>query len=201
MAFAGAVYARTINNRELTFGVSGLLYKSNLLMYDHQTESLWLQVKRKAVTGPLTGAKLKTYPSTVTTWAKWKKRYPKTEVLSLDTGHIRDYSRDPYASYYKSKRGLFSFLRPKPGADEKELIVGVTVEKESRAYPLRFLRKNERIADMLSGENIQIQYDSSTDKITIQTASGKTIDFIITYWLVWHNIYPDAEIFRFDGSR
>jgi hypothetical protein len=96
---------------------------------------------------------------------------------------------------------LFSFLRPKPGADEKELIVGVTVEKESRAYPLRLLRKNERIADMLSGENIQIQYDSSTDKITIQTASGKTIDFIITYWLVWHNIYPDAEIFRFDGSR
>lgn len=84
-------------------------------MYDNQTESLWLQVKRRAVAGPFTGAKLKRLPFTFTSWEKWRKRYPNTKVLSLETGHIRDYSNDPYEEYYESKKGLFSFLKPGPG--------------------------------------------------------------------------------------
>lgn len=163
-------------------------------MYDHQTESLWLQVKRKAVTGPMTGAKLKSFPSTITTWAKWKKRYPKTDVLSIDTSHTRDYSRDPYESYYESRQGMFSFLRKKTGAKEKELIVGVAINNKSRAYSLRLLRKKITLKDILAGQTIQMRYDKQTDEVTVQ-AAGKPIDHIITYWLVWHNIYPDTGIF------
>ena len=94
-------------------------------MYDHQTESLWLQVRRRAVTGPMTGTKLKRLPSTVTSWKKWRRKHPQTEVLSLKTGYLRDYNRDPYEEYYESKKGLFSFLRPGPGARDKELVIGV----------------------------------------------------------------------------
>ena len=84
------MYSRQVDDRELSFGVSGLLYKANVLMYDRQTESLWSQVRREAVAGPLTGAKLKVLPSTLTTWKKWRRQHPNTAVLSPDTGHQRD---------------------------------------------------------------------------------------------------------------
>ena len=87
------MYARKVDAKTYTFGVSGLLYRSNVLMYDKQTESLWLQVKRRAVTGPMTGTKLFTFPSTITTWSKWRKKHPDTTVLSFDTGYNRNYKR------------------------------------------------------------------------------------------------------------
>ena len=80
------MYARNVDGRELTFGVSGMLFRANVLMYDHQSESLWLQVKHSAVTGPMTGKKLKILPSTFTTWGKWLKKHPDTEVLTTQTG-------------------------------------------------------------------------------------------------------------------
>ncbi|NIQ92816.1 MAG: DUF3179 domain-containing protein, partial [Desulfuromonadales bacterium] len=76
------MYSRTVDGKELTFGVSGMLYRANVLMYDHQTESLWLQVKRAAVTGPMTGTKLKVLPSSFTTWKKWLDKHPDTLVLT-----------------------------------------------------------------------------------------------------------------------
>jgi hypothetical protein len=174
------VFVREIDDRELTFGISGLLYKSNLLMYDHQTESLWLQVKRRAVTGPMTGAKLKRLPSTVTSWEKWRKRNPQTKVLSLKTGHVRDYSKDPYADYYQSRKGLFSFLKPGPGAKEKELVIGVELEGKANAY---------------RGRSISLVYDKETDTVTVQDETGKTIDHMATYWMVWKGIYPETVLY------
>ena len=180
----------------MTFGVSGLLYKSNLLMYDHQTESLWLQVKRRAVTGPMTEAKLKGLPSTVTSWEKWRKRYPRTKVLSIKTGHKRDYSNDPYADYYQSRRGLFSFLKPGPGAKEKELIIGVELEGVANAYRLEMLRGKQEIRDEIYGRSINIRYDKEADTISVQDDNGTIIDHILTYWMVWKGVYPDTKLYE-----
>ena len=109
-------------------------------MYDHQTKSLWLQGRRRAVTGPMTGTKLKRLPSTVTSWKKWRTKHPQTEVLSLKTGYLRDYNNDPYEEYYESKTGMFSFLRPGPGARDKELVIGVEMGGKARAYSLAMVR-------------------------------------------------------------
>ncbi len=76
------MYDRTVNNKELTFGVSGLLHENNVLFYDHQTESLWSQLKEAAVTGPLTGTHLTALPSVTTTWKAWRTQHPDTLVLS-----------------------------------------------------------------------------------------------------------------------
>ena len=190
------MYARNILGKELTFGVSGLLYKSNVLMYDHQTESLWSQVKGKAVTGPMTGTPLQILPSTLTTWSKWKKRFPETEVLSTETGYARDDSRDPYEDYYKRKRGLFSFFTPRPGEEEKELIAGVTIDGSVKAYPLDDIRKRETLTDLLGGKEISITFDKSTDVLTIQDKKGNEIPYIIVYWFVWKGIHPESRVFR-----
>jgi hypothetical protein len=164
-------------------------------MYDHQTESLWLQVKRRAVTGPMTGAELKRLPSTITSWEKWRKSYPQTKVLSIRTGHIRDYSNDPYEDYYKSKRGLFAFLKPGPGAREKELIIGVELEGKANAYRLEMLRNKLEITDQINGRSIRIRYDKETDTVNVQDEKGETIDHMATYWMVWIGVYPDTKLY------
>jgi hypothetical protein len=190
------VYSRKIESRDLTFGISGLLYKSNVLMYDHETESLWSQVKGKAVTGPMTGTDLKVLPSTLTTWKKWKKRFPKTDVLSPDTGHMRDYSRDPYEDYYKQKRGMFSLFSRGPGEEEKALVAGVIINNTKKAYPLNVLRKKGTITDLLDKKEITLFLNPKTDVLTIKGKEGNDIPYITAYWFVWKGIHPETTLFK-----
>jgi len=191
------VYARKVEDKIYTFGVSGLLYRSNVLMYDQQTESLWLQVKRRAVTGPMTGTKLSILPSTITTWKKWKTKHPDTTVLSFDTGHSRNYSRDPYEDYYRQRRGMFrSFFKAGPGEEEKEIVAGVEVGNVAKAYPVSSLRQRKKMTDTIGGKNITIAYDDTTDRILIKTASGEEIEPIVVYWFVWKGIHPNSGLYR-----
>lgn len=192
------MYSRQVNNRELSFGVSGMLYKSNVLMYDRQTESLWSQVRREAVTGPMTGARLKVLPSTLTTWRKWLKQHPQTEVLSLETGHRRDYRQDPYADYYESKSGMFSFFKPGPGEEEKALVAGITLDGEARAYPLELLRREKTLSDTVAGTRLTVTYEPETDQISVRTAAGEELVPMILYWFVWKGMYPDTVMFKID---
>ena len=89
------VFDAHVENRNLKFGVSGLLYQSDMLLYYHQTKSLWSQIKSEAVTGPMTGTRSKLLASTHANWETWKKKHPQTMVLSDQTGFQRSYDRDP----------------------------------------------------------------------------------------------------------
>lgn len=191
------MYARKLDGKTYTFGVSGLLYRSNVLMYDHQTESLWLQVKRRSVTGPMTGTKLSTFPSSITTWGKWKKKHPDTTVLSFDTGHNRNYSRDPYEDYYRERRGIFSsFFKAGPGEEEKEIVAGVEVGDSFKAYPVKNLRERMKVTDRVGEQGITLTYDNSTDRISVKTASGEEIEPIVVYWFVWKGIHPGTDLYK-----
>jgi hypothetical protein len=191
------VYARKVDGKTYTFGVSGLLYRSNVLMYDHQTESLWLQVKRRAVTGPMTGTKLTTFPSSITTWKKWKEKHPDTTVLSFKTGYSRTYDRDPYENYYKERRGMFrSFFKAGPGEEEKEIVAGVEVGDSAKAYPVGLVRKLKTVTDTIGGRKVTLTFDDSTDRITVRTEKGEEIEPIVVYWFVWKGIHPETGLFR-----
>ena len=166
-------------------------------MYDHQTESLWLQVKRRAVTGPMADTRLSILPSTLTTWGKWRNKHPDTTVLSFETGHRRDYSRDPYEDYYRQRRGIFSsFFRPGPDEEEKEMVAGITVNGIAKAYPVGILRREGRLRDTVGMEDVTLTFSSETDRITIKTSGGTLIDPVIVYWFVWKGIYPDTERYK-----
>jgi hypothetical protein len=185
-----------VNGRELTFGVSGLLYKSNVLMYDKETESLWSQVKNQAVTGPMTGAKLNVLPSSLTAWEKWKKKHPDTMVLSLDTGYDRDYSRDPYAEYHESRSGFFGFFRGLfEGHEGKELVAGVTVDGHSKAYPLEKLRQLGKATDTVAGKTLTFSFDPVTGDLEATDAEGNRVPYITAYWFVWKETHPETELF------
>ena len=191
------MYARKVKGKTYTFGVSGLLYRSNVLMYDHQTESLWLQVKRRAVTGSMTGTKLTTFPSTITTWKKWRRKHPDTTVLSFKTGYNRNYSRDPYEDYYRDRRGMFrSFFKAGPGEEEKEIVAGVEIGNKSKAYPVEMIRKQKEVKDALAGQKITLAYDDSTDRISVRTEKGEEIEPIVVYWFVWKGIHQETTRYK-----
>lgn len=143
---SGVVYDRRLDDVELTFGNTSALHDADLVMYDHQTNSYWWQVAGRAIVGDLTGAELDVLPSSTTTWADWIDRYPHSWVLSFDTGHDRPYERvHPFAGYRAQvNRGRFPFPVDEEAAgddrlDAAEEVLGVVIEDEARAYPLRTL--------------------------------------------------------------
>ncbi len=83
------VFDRTVDRKLLEFGVSGLLYQSDVLMYDRETESLWSQLGMEAVSGPMRGRTLTWLPAQQMTWARWKTEYPEGRVLSMQTCRMR----------------------------------------------------------------------------------------------------------------
>lgn len=199
LAYAGLVHSRRVDGKELTFGVSGLLYQSNLLMYDRQTESLWSQVKNRAVTGLMTGTRLKVLPSSLTTWRKWHNKHPDTMVLSLNTGYDRDYSQDPYEDYYRSKRSLFGFFRGRSnGHDSKEMIAGVTIGDRVKAYPLNTLRQRRRTTDTFGGRILVFTFLPKSGELILADDAGENIPYVTAYGFVWQRLYPDSE--RFTGG-
>ncbi len=104
------VYETEVAGKHYELGTSGFLYRSNKLMYDHETKSLWSTLAGEPVVGPLVGKGIKLEPRYVvtTTWGKWKQLHPTTDVLSLRTGHRRDYGEGvAYHDYFATDALMF----------------------------------------------------------------------------------------------
>lgn len=174
------------------------MYKSNVLLYDKATESLWSQIKKEAVTGPLTGAKLTPIPSITTTWKRWKRLHPGTLVLSENTGYARNYSESPYKDYYASPAAFFGFSGKRDERlPEKELVFAVELSGVKRAYPFGILKEsNGGVIDTLGNTRIRVYFDNDSEE-AYATAGGKTkVDGIVTYWFVWSAFHPDTTIYE-----
>ncbi len=132
------MYARQVAGRTLTFGVSGMLYRDALVMYDRETRSLWSQVDGRAIRGPLAGAALTPLPSVHATWAEWRALYPESVVLAKQ-GEFRTpyeaYNRNPGQLGILGRRNLDRRL---PG---KERVLGVVADGEAVAFPIARVRK------------------------------------------------------------
>ena len=109
-------------------GTSGFLYRSNKLMYDHATKSLWSTLSGEPVVGPLVGRgiELQTLRVVTTTWGEWKRRHPGTTVLSLDTGHQRDYDEGAaYRDYFSTDRLMFGVPKLDPRLPNKAEVLAL----------------------------------------------------------------------------
>ncbi len=93
------VFDRRLGGRLLDFGTTGRLRHSDLVMYDRQTETWWQQATGEAIVGELTGTKLRFVPQTTLAWKSAREMHPRMQVLSRNTGHQRDYGRNPYVGY------------------------------------------------------------------------------------------------------
>ena len=138
----GMAFDPNVEGRTLTFGVSGLLYNSDLLMYDHQTESLWSQIEGRAISGSLAGSELEPVAIRHELWRKWRNRVGDAGlVLSTDTGHRRNYLQSPYGDYDHSERLYFPVSSTSRKYHPKTWVLGWTYNGESKAWPFPELAK------------------------------------------------------------
>lgn len=148
-------------------GTSGFLYRSNKLMYDQATQSLWNTIKGEPVLGPLVdqGIVLEHLSVVTTTWGEWKRRHPDTEVLSLKTGHQRDYGEGvAYKNYFSTDRLMFNTpFRDKRLKNKQEILAlrFPASPTEQLAIDTKFLSKNPLYLDKVGQQKLLVLTDSS----------------------------------------
>jgi hypothetical protein len=200
---SGLVFDRVVDGRTLDFGTSGKLYQSDLLMYDRQTHSLWVQMEGRAVVGQRAGTRLARVPANTISYEDFKAIYPAGRVLSRETGHGRSYGMNPYQGYDRPDSAPFLFRgQPDQRRPPKERVVGIAIGDSSRAYPWSTLAGQGVIHDTLAGEALVIFYRPGTvsaldeAEIAQSRAVGATGVFIPTVHGRTLRFEPVADGFR-----
>ena len=192
------VFNVTHTEIDFTFGVSGLLYNSDVLLYDRQTESLWSQIMGEAISGPLKGVGLSSIASRHTTWRQWRQLHPGTLVLSTKTGHRRNYGSSPYLDYARSGRLMFGVEHANNEYRKKDLVLGISLGDKHRAYPFQELEQHglPTFDDEFAGNMLTIVWSESEDSAHVLDRTGNEIPSLLAYWFAWYAFHPDTEIFR-----
>jgi len=156
---SGIVFDRRSGERVLDFGTSGMLYKSDLVMYDRQTHSLWAQMEGRAIVGDLAGTKLAWLPANTMAYGEWKGLFPGGKVLSRDTGHRRQYGWNPYESYDElTSRPFLFFDQVDRRLPPKERVVGIVIGNQAKAYPFGRLASRRVLTDTFNGQRLVVFY-------------------------------------------
>lgn len=159
------MYSTKVNGETIEFGTSGLLYRSNKLMYDRVTQSLWNSFLGEPVIGQLadSGVKLDYFPVVMTTWEEWSSEHPDTTVLSNSTGV---YPADFYAAegspesiYYAYRAGTETMF-PVWNRDDvlltKDEVLVFSRGSSHKAYPISILNRERVVNDVVGGEPVLI---------------------------------------------
>lgn len=179
------MYDRTLGDQELTFGVSGKLWKNVLIMYDRQTGSLWSHLTGEAVVGPLSGRRLKTHPAAMMTWGEWLKLRPATLVLEKPAG-LRG-MRDPYEDYYYSARtGILPEKHRDNRLHPKTWVIGLVLgnpsgrgEASAKAYPFPELDRTGLLNDRFEDRDLVVTYckEARSGAVFDRSLDGKALTF------------------------
>lgn len=193
---SGMAFNAEINNKSFEFGVSGLLYNSDVLLYDRQTGSLWSQILKTSVTGAMSGTRLTAIPLSHTTWQDWYARHPTTDVLSPETGYRRNYRVDPYPGYSRSGKLYFPVQEESRLYSRKALVMGLEIDGEFKVYPFAELQKGSgRFTDEFNGTRFEVLYDSANETARILAENGNEMPTLMAFWFAWYAFHPDGDIY------
>lgn len=195
----GMAFSAMVNKQQRRFGVSGLLYNSDVLLYDLETESLWSQISSKAIAGQHKGDVLKPLPLEHTSWGNWKAKYPKTTVLSNKTGYWRDYDKNPYQDYEQSRALYFSVANTAPSYyHPKERILGLVMDGVAKAWPFVELNKHggSVIKDSINNKAVTIHWNQEHQSGTVIASNGELLPAIQGFWFAWYAFHPDTLVFK-----
>jgi hypothetical protein len=209
------VFDRRVDGRVLDFGTTGNLRNSDLVMYDRQTESWWQQFGGEAVVGELTGTELEHLPARIVAWEDFARRHPEGEVLSQETGVVRDYGRNPYEGYDDVDSGpLFPVSREDDRLAPKERVVFLDRDGEAVVVPFSMLAERGRVEVEVGGEDLVVEWvpevgspldepfvaagrDVGSAAVT-DADTGEPVVFDQPFWFTVAAFRPDARIV--DGS-
>jgi len=189
------VFDRRLDGRELTFGTTGNLRNSDLVMWDRQTESWWQQLTGEAVVGELTDKRLRALASQTLSFKDFRESLPSGDVLSRDTGFERTYGDNPYEGYDTPDQQPFLF---EGETDErlaaKERVAAVFIGDDAAVVPFSRLRKNPVASFDVAGTPVAVMFKagvasalddakiSESDDVGTSAAfdrrlEGRTLDF------------------------
>jgi hypothetical protein len=185
------VFNRTLPDGQVTtFGISGSLLESNMIMFDRATESLWQQSTGKTLAGAYHESQLTIEPFQLSTLGDVRENYPEAMVLSTDTGYRRDYTRNPYAGYETDDRFIFEPSNIDRTYNPKEImVVFLTTTEAVATLPWNQLRE----AGVVNATIDEVNYTLSVDEqgeLSISSESGATLPFYYEMWFsvaVQHN--------------
>ena len=195
---SGIAYAATLDGQRLDFGVSGLLYQDNLLLYDRATKSLWSQFMGQAVSGARRGARLESVPVEHASWRAWRTRHPQTSVLALPHGSRRDYDLDPYRDYRLAGR-FATGLGPRGSMAPNGWVIGLVQGGQAKAWPLEALARRSpsgTLHDSLGGLALSIEYDAAAATAVVRDDRGRLLPGTLAYWFAWKDFHPDTLVWQ-----
>lgn len=159
------MYSAKINGEPTTFGTSGMLYRSNKVMYDRLTQTLWSQLRGEPILGELVGSgiKLEYFPVALTTWGEWLAEHPDTKVQSRETGYYppRSYQREDdrrsiYFAYREDPETMFPIWNRDEQLEPKQLVLGVVADGARKAYSIDALRQDRLVNDSVGGVDLVV---------------------------------------------
>jgi hypothetical protein len=171
------VYDRQVTPEQaLTFGVSGMLYRNGLIMFDRQTNSLWSHILGQAISGDYEGTQLTFIPALQTDWQSWLELHPDTLVINPEF-----VGSDTYTNYYLSNReGVIGWSNPDDRLLSKEYVIGVRLGGQARAYPFSVLGRQPVVNDQIADINVAVFFDKATTSGTVfdrQLEDGTLLTF------------------------
>ncbi|HHM01648.1 MAG TPA: DUF3179 domain-containing protein [Caldithrix abyssi] len=178
---AAIAYLARFNGTVYSFGSSGLLYRSNKLMYDRQTNSLWSAMKGIPVTGILAGrgVKLSTFPVERTRWRDWRERHPGTRVLSDNTGLRSVYKRySGYYRYFNSPGLMFPVAQRDNRLPAKSWVYGLSHRGRFKAWPLPRLEARPVLNDSLAGTGFVLLSDPGALSVRVYLSGGENFSAV-----------------------
>lgn len=184
---------RKLDGKVTEFGVSGVLYNSDLVFYDRESNTLWDQIETKGIVGPRTGEMLKLVPLTMTTWSRWRDAHPDTLVLSADTGFEKDYTKDPYARYRDSTGLMFPVSAEDGRIHPKTVVHGFRVGDKSIAFTLERLEEDGSAAAEIGKHRVEaILGDDGS--VTLTDEDGHQHIGTRLFWFAWYTFHPETEL-------
>lgn len=213
------VFHREINNVVREFGVSGLLYESNVLLYDRRQnsseESLWSQLGMRAVSGPAAKQNLvlEVIDAELTNTQTWLSLHPETSVLSIDTGYSRPYSQSAYSNYFSTDNLMFHVsgrTGRRPELTNKDQIVLISVADAQKAYVYSDILNSpdQRIIDKIGDITLHVSYDQSTNFLNVkafdslgESISSNDIKRTYMFWFAFDAFYPDVAVYKTSLSQ
>lgn len=200
LCFTGIVFDRRVAGSETTFGTSGKLWQSNLVLYDRATDSYWSQVTGEAIVGERAGLRLAVLPADTMPLRVFRARYQDGKILTTATGHRRDYALDPYGDYYTSRRVGFG-VRVREQDDRfhpKEVMIGVVIEGTPVAVPTKRVLEAGEVTGVVGSTTIVAQGDREAQSVQLfrREADGRLerLPAFPVFWFSWFAVHPDTQI-------
>ncbi len=185
---------------EVTFGVSGFLYNSNLFMFDSKTFTLWGQILGEGNIGTLTGTRLLNYPAQIIAFEAFRATFPEALVLSRDTGFLRSYGENPYPGYDDADTPPFLFNGITDGRlPPKARVVSVAFRGESVAYPFEILEVERAINDLIADEPVAVWWQDGTSSALNNAAIAGSRD-VGAVGVFSRNLNGQELSFSWDGG-